>query len=288
MGTALKHFFLYTWRFILFPFKILYYLTIIVAIVLLGFVAVGVYSTTYAQAFIAEDYTNPSPTAGSQVVCFSCIDAKQHYVFYKWTPNTSYTLDKVYMPYLKAGANAPLGTYILTVELRSGVTTGSYGTLLASGVSDIANRTVLQSQSTFASTSDMILFELGDVQLNAGTEYTLLTKSNALDTNIRVRGAPSGIVGSYNYADYAGTPNFTLATVPNNNLLFVTIGAVPPVVPENDEISYRFATGSEIFASVQGGVQDTTSPLVPLFAFAGVPLTFIIGRYVLAFITRTV
>jgi hypothetical protein len=40
-------------------------------------------------------------------------------------------------------------------------------------------------------------------------------------------------------------------------------------------------------ASVTGGVQDTTGSISPVVAFAGVPLAFTIGGYLLWFIRRS-
>lgn len=49
-------------------------------------------------------------------------------------------------------------------------------------------------------------------------------------------------------------------------------------------ISYRFATGTEIAQDVANGTKGTFPPLVPLFAFAGVPVAFLIGRKVISLI----
>lgn len=43
-------------------------------------------------------------------------------------------------------------------------------------------------------------------------------------------------------------------------------------------------TPADLLASVTSGVQDTGVALWPLFVFVGVPLAFVIARYVLTFI----
>lgn len=43
-------------------------------------------------------------------------------------------------------------------------------------------------------------------------------------------------------------------------------------------------TPGDLLASVTSGVQDTGVALWPLFVFVGVPIAFVIARYVLSFI----
>lgn len=43
-------------------------------------------------------------------------------------------------------------------------------------------------------------------------------------------------------------------------------------------------TPQDLLASVATGVQDTGASLWPLFVFLGVPLAFVIGRYVVSLI----
>ncbi len=43
-------------------------------------------------------------------------------------------------------------------------------------------------------------------------------------------------------------------------------------------------TPTDLLASVTTGVQDTGVSLWPLFVFVGVPIAFVIARYVLSFI----
>jgi hypothetical protein len=43
-------------------------------------------------------------------------------------------------------------------------------------------------------------------------------------------------------------------------------------------------TPTDLLASVTSGVQDTGTALWPLFVFLGVPLAFVIGRYVVSLI----
>jgi hypothetical protein len=43
-------------------------------------------------------------------------------------------------------------------------------------------------------------------------------------------------------------------------------------------------TPADLLASVTSGVQDTGTALWPLFVFLGVPLAFVIGRYVVSLV----
>lgn len=43
-------------------------------------------------------------------------------------------------------------------------------------------------------------------------------------------------------------------------------------------------TPQDLLASVTTGVQDTGASLWPLFVFLGIPLAFVIGRYVITMI----
>lgn len=47
-------------------------------------------------------------------------------------------------------------------------------------------------------------------------------------------------------------------------------------------------TTADILASVTSGVQDTTAVLLPLLVFVGIPVAFVIVRYIIGLIKQTV
>jgi len=246
------------------------------------------YVFSFASAAVIEDYSNAGTSGIVQPVCLSCPAGASTLLGlessggFQWTPATTYTLQNIYLPLVKAGANATPGQYPLSVEIRSGVTTGSFGTLLSSASYDMANTPTPHSKNVFSSPSLMASVDIPDVQLNAGTEYTVIVRGVASDTNIRVNGAPSGVAGSIRYLDYQNNPAFISGsfTAGRNFLLFATEGELP-VPPAT---STAFIDSSTIIAAVTGGVQGTGEPLWPLASVVGVPMAFIIGRRVVSLI----
>jgi hypothetical protein len=47
-------------------------------------------------------------------------------------------------------------------------------------------------------------------------------------------------------------------------------------------------TTGDLLASVTSGVQDTTAVLLPLLVFVGIPVAFVIVRYIISLIKSTV
>ena len=47
-------------------------------------------------------------------------------------------------------------------------------------------------------------------------------------------------------------------------------------------------TTAELLASVTSGVQDTTAVLLPMLVFVGIPVAFVIVRYIISLIKSTV
>lgn len=47
-------------------------------------------------------------------------------------------------------------------------------------------------------------------------------------------------------------------------------------------------TTANLLASVQTGVQDTTAVLLPMLVFVGIPVAFVIVRYIISLIKSTV
>ena len=47
-------------------------------------------------------------------------------------------------------------------------------------------------------------------------------------------------------------------------------------------------TTADLMASVTTGVQDTTAVLLPLLVFVGIPVAFVIVRYIIGLIKSTV
>jgi hypothetical protein len=47
-------------------------------------------------------------------------------------------------------------------------------------------------------------------------------------------------------------------------------------------------TTADLLASVTSGVQDTTAVLLPMLVFVGIPVAFVIVRYIISLIKSTV
>ena len=47
-------------------------------------------------------------------------------------------------------------------------------------------------------------------------------------------------------------------------------------------------TTTDLLASVTSGVQDTTAVLLPMLVFVGIPVAFVIVRYIISLIKSTV
>jgi len=253
-------------------------------------------SAQFARAYVAENYANASASGILGVTCFNCVGGtggsiagQEANAGFKWTPATSYTLDEIYLPLVKAGADATAGQYIWNIEIRTGVSVSSYGTVVSSASFDMVNTPSPHNKSTFASSSQMARVNMPDVALSAGTEYVVLARptwNSAGDSAFRLNGAPSGTAGAIRYFQHGNDTNYveTSFTANRNYLLFVTTGLDSiPVVGE--EVSYRFATGTDIFNAVADSVQDTSQPIYPLLAFVGIPVAFYVGRR-LVFLVR--
>jgi len=116
-----------------------------------------------SQAAIIEDYSNAGTSGIVQPVCLNCpsgastLAGLESSGGFQWTPSVTYTLDRIYLALVKPGTDATAGQYPLTVEIRSGVTTSSFGTLLSSASYDMVNTPTPHSKNVFSSYTHVVV-----------------------------------------------------------------------------------------------------------------------------------
>lgn len=148
----------------------------------------------------------------------------------------------------------------------------------------------------FGSTNCMTFFSIPTTTIQAGDYAIQIDRDRTTGINFRVLLYPTGSVSSQQFylssttlstiAQYPGTSYYPGSQYTFQNYIpFALQGvqAAPPPTPSSGGIMGSSSAG-EIFAGAAAGVYKTFPVLVPIFAVAGVPIAFHIGRVLIGFI----